>query len=185
MYQIASGKGSLSCCAERSTQAVGSLGRHVARSKGGHPLHSTVPWPAEDVAFISNSTTLRTPRSSPWAEALEEFSGTSNTRHPCPSRDTAGHVLPQQLCAVLTSDQGTCMLSWLFPNLSGAPKVPFLPQVPVSTLQAARARTTLCLVPIAAVLLVLIIKLRLYKKKEWASWDRSSHALFLLPAFLL
>jgi len=116
---------------------------------------------------------------------LKSFPAQATQRHPCPSRDTAGHVLPQQLCAVLTSDQGTCMLSWLFPNLSGAPKVPFLPQVPVSTLQAARARTTLCLVPIAAVLLVLIIKLRLYKKKEWASWDRSSHALFLLPAFLL
>lgn len=141
----------LHCCVGLSPWAVGSPAEHTGRRA---PSFS-VSWPAEDSVFISHSTTLRNPRSRPQAEPLQEFSG-SNVRNPCPSHgptwDAAGHGAPQQLSAVPTLGQGTCLLVQLFPISPAFPKTLFC----CGCLQACCGllwlRTTHCLLPIAAVL---------------------------------
>lgn len=103
-----------------------------------------------------------------------------------PAWDAAGHAPPTAaFCGALHWVRAlacSCSSSLISPAL---PKTLFCNGHPQARCELLWLGTTLCLVPIAVVLLVLIINLRLYKKQEWASWDQSSHALFLLPAFLL
>lgn len=119
---------------------------------GGCLLHPTISWPAEDSAFISNPTTFRNPRSSPWAEPLQEFSG-KQCEAPCPV------PLLGMLPVVLLHSSFLWWLSWvraLACLCSSSLISPALPKTlfclghPQARSELLCLRTALCLVPIAA-----------------------------------
>lgn len=138
-----------------------------------HHLHSAVSWPVGYSAFTSNSNALRNPRSSSWAEPLQKFPGKQckaflPIRCLClgcswscsPQQVSAGPALGRALACL-------CSFSLMSPGL---PKT-------LST-ELLQLRTTPCLVPIAAVLL--FVKLKLYKKEGPVGTKAPKHCFFFL-----